>query len=314
MLRLRRFALAALALAVVGTLAPSSARAQATSGLRWKFKEGQTLRYLLSQNTTSSISVGGQSIDNTIEQAFEVTWKVKSVKADGSAEMVQVFDRAKMSMDSVLGQFAVDTNEEKDPEGPAAALGQVFRALVGGEATMVMSPLGQVQEFKLPAKAVEALKNVPQVPGSPKMLSEESFKGIVEQATLVLPGKPLKAGETWTSKREQPQPPVGTILIDSTYTFKGPDEKDKALDRIDLKSTLDLKVNPDFPVVVKIRKQDVGGTILFDREGGFLKNSKVDQKLDLGLEAMGQDIDQESKTTIAITLRDGTGTGTNAKK
>src|SRR5262245_37566051 len=96
MTMLRRIALAALALAVVGTFAP--ARAQAPSGLRWKFKEGQTLRYLLSQNTSSSISVGGQSIDNTIEQAFEVTWKVKSVKSDGSAELTQVFDRAKMAM------------------------------------------------------------------------------------------------------------------------------------------------------------------------------------------------------------------------
>jgi hypothetical protein len=306
MIMLRRIALAALALAVVGMLSP--ARAQAPSGLRWKFKEGQTLRYLLTQNTNSSISVGGQSIDNTTEQAFEVTWKVKSVKSDGSAEMTQVFDRAKMAMDTVLGQFTVDTNDEKDPEGPGAALGQIFRALVGGEATMVMSPLGEIKDFKLPAKAAEALKNVPQMPGSGRMLSEESFKGIVEQATLVLPGKTLRVDESWNSKREQPQPPVGTILIDTTYTFKGPDEKNKALDKIDLKSTLDLKVNPDFPVVVKINKQDVKGTVLFDREGGFLKSSKVDQKLDLGMEAMGQNIDSETKNTVAITLRDGSDT------
>ncbi len=301
MLMLRRSVIASLALVLLGAV---GARAQAPSDLRWKFKEGQVLRYVLNQNTSMGISVGGQSIDNSIDQMYELTWKVKAVKADGSAEMVQVFDRVKYMMDSVLGQMSVDTKDEKDPEGPAAAMGQVFRALVGAEATMVMTPLGEIKDFKLPAKAAEMLKNLPGMPGGQRMVSEDTFKEMVEQSTLVLPGKPLAANASWNTKRDVPRPPIGSMLVDSTYTFKGADPQNKALDKIDIKSAVELKVNPDSPFTVKIKKQDIQGGIVFNRDGGFLTNSKVEQKLDLEIEAMGQQIDQETKTTISITQRE----------
>lgn len=298
----RRFAVASLALAVLALTGP--ARAQAPSNLRWKFKEGQTIRYVLSQKTNSSISVGGQSLDNAFEQEFEMTWKVKAVRADGSAEMSQVFDRVKYGMDSVLGQVAVDTKDEKDPEGPAAMLGGVFRALVGADSTMVMTALGEIKELKLPAKATEALKNVPQLPGGPRTLSEDSFKDIIQQATLVLPEKALAVDATWTSKREVPQAQLGTMVTDTTYTFRGPDAQEKGLDKIDVKSVMDLKVNPDAPFTAKMNKQDSQGTVLFNREAGQVVRSKVEQKFELGIEAMGQQIDSETKSTITITLRD----------
>lgn len=291
--------------AQVKAQAPAATAPAATGALKWKFKEGEKLQYLLDQQSVSALSVNGQMIENKVNQTFDMTWTIKKVMPDGSAEMTQTFDRVRFKTEGLLGEVAFDSKDAKEPEGPAAALAQVFRTLVGNDASLTMTALGEIKDLKLPEKAVEALKNSPPGPGGQRTMSEESFKNIIQQSALVLPGKPLAANGTWTEKREMPQPPLGSMAVNTTYTFKGADAQNKALDRIDLKSTMELKVNPDFPVMVTLKEQDVKGAISFDREAGHVTTSKTEQKLKLILETMGQEIEQETNTTIAITLQDG---------
>lgn len=289
------------ALILVACLAPASI-AQKPTEFRYKFQEGQTFPYLLKQSTESVVSINGQTIEQKLEQTFDVTWKVKKVRDDGSAEIAQTFDRVRFTLDSLLGQMSFDTKDGKEAEGPLAQIGAIFRDLVGGEGSIRVTPLGEVVDVKLPAKASEALKNVPALPGGQRMLSEETFQTIFSQAMVIFPEKPAA---TWTSKREIGQPPVGTMVLDTTYTHAGPDAQSKGLDRVDAKIKLDYKFNADLPVTIKLKKQDVSGTSLFDRAKGQLVNSTLNQKIDLSIDAMGSDLDQETKTTVTMSLQDG---------
>ncbi|MFO0956554.1 MAG: DUF6263 family protein [Isosphaeraceae bacterium] len=300
MIQLARKLPAALALTLVTCLAPA-AIAQQAPDLRYKFQEGQTFPYLLKQSTESTVSINGQTIEQKLEQTFDVTWKVKKVRDDGSAEMIQTFDRVRLNLDSLLGQMEFDTKGGKDAEGPMAQLGAVFRNLVGEEGSARVTPLGEVVDIKLPAKAAEALKNVPALPGGQRMLSEDTFQNIFSQAMLIFPEKPAT---TWTTKREIGQPPLGSMLMDTTYTYAGPDAESKDLAKIDSKINLDYKFNAELPVTIKLKKQDVSGSGLFDRAKGRLVSSKLNQKIELAIDAMGMELEQETKTTVTMSLQD----------
>lgn len=301
MIPLARKSPAALALFLVASLVPTSIAQQAPE-LRYKFQEGQTLPYQLQQSTESTVSINGQTIEQKLEQTFDVTWKVTKVRGDGSAEIAQTFDRVRLKLDSLLGQMEFDTKDGKEAEGPMAQLGAVFRDLVGGEGSIRVTPRGDVVDVKLPAKAAEALKNVPALPGGQRMLSEETFQNIFSQAMLSFPEK---AATTWSTKREIGQPPVGTMLMDAEYTHAGPDAQSKGLDKIDSKINLDYKFNADLPVTIKLKKQTAGGTSLFDRAKGLLVRSKLSQTVELAIDAMGMDLEQETKTTVTMSLQDG---------
>lgn len=292
-----------LALAASALLGLSSPAHAQDGDLRWSFKEGDTLHYLLTQESTTKTNFQGNALVNKNDQSFDMTWKVKGVKPDGSAELAQTFDRIRFKAEGINGAVSFDSMEDKALDPNVEALAKVFRALIGAEITLTMTPAGETKDIKLPAKAVDALNSIPVPPGGQRMLSEDSFKNIIELATLPLPGKPTEKGANWAKTRENASP-LGTMTVDTTYTLQGPAETEKALDQIGLKAALKLNVKPDLPVKATIKSQEVQGLALFDRKAGHLKSSKLDQTVELDLEAMGRTIQQETITKIAITEQD----------
>lgn len=71
---------AAFVLAVISSV-------QAETELRWKFKEGQSLDYVMERGVEGKINLSGADIAFTLNMTFDTAWKVKSVAADGTAEV-----------------------------------------------------------------------------------------------------------------------------------------------------------------------------------------------------------------------------------
>jgi hypothetical protein len=193
--------------------------------LKWKFKEGERFQYVIDKQTITKTS---RMIELKTSQTFDMTWTIKKVLRDGSAEMTQTFDRIRFKTEGMLGEnpldsVAFDSKESKDPQGPATALGQVLRTLVGNDATLTMTALGEVKDLKLPQRAVVALKGEPQPISTQSPLTENDFKEIIMESTLVLPGKRLAANDTWTERRQK-KGPQGSIAENITYTFRGPNK------------------------------------------------------------------------------------------
>jgi hypothetical protein len=93
---------AALALAVITVSAVSASGDDVR--LRWKFEQEKVYHYIVVQKMDTGIELANGNISTHMYQRSEITWTVKSVKPDGSAEIWQVFDRIEMMFDGTTGE------------------------------------------------------------------------------------------------------------------------------------------------------------------------------------------------------------------
>ncbi len=290
--------LALLAATVIAASVTSSASAD--TKLRWKFVAGKSYQYKVTQKTSSKMTIQGRDLDQTITQDMDMTWEIKSVKPDGSAEMVQKIDRIKFMMDAPFGKVSIDTKDGKDPEGPMAAIGPIFRALAGAPVSLTMTPRGEIQDVKVPQELVDALKNAgPGAAAAGGMFSEEGLKNLVSQASLVLPEAAVAKGASWKSEKAIDTPPLGTMVMDNTYTYLG---SEKGAEKIGLNLKITLKAKADSPVQVTIGDQANTGSFAFDNVAGLLKASSVTQKTKMTISTMGQEFVQDVTSETAMTL------------
>jgi hypothetical protein len=99
---------------------------------------------------------------------------------------------------------------------------------------------------------------------------------------------------------------IGTMVLDKTYTYTGPDTKVPALRLIALETKIKLQPAADANIAVKIKSQEGKGEFSFDADAGRIVTSRVNDKLQMSLSAMGQDIEQSTNTLTTMTLaRDG---------
>jgi hypothetical protein len=291
-------------LPTLALVALAAAPARADAKLRWKFTKGKPYHYTITQKTQMKMVQGpGQEISTVMNQVTDLTWDIKAVDPDGSASMTLTTDRVRIVMDSPVFKLEFDSKDPKDPTGPAAALAPVFRAMVGVPIEMKMSGRGQISDVKVPPKLLDALKNAG--PGGAaatnSLASEEGIKTTMSRASLVLPEEAVAPGKSWKSNVELPAPPMGTMALDSTYTYKGPATQDgHKVEKVDLATKVDLKPSDNPQVTVKVKSQDNQGAFYFDNADGYLRGSEVNQKMELGLTVMDQELVQNVETSVKM--------------
>lgn len=289
-------------------IAGASAPAQSQNGpLRWKFQPGQELKYVQKQQTISTANANGQPIENKLEQTFHSTWKIQSVRPDGTAAMTQSFDRVQFAMQSPTGNGGFDTNDkDAKPEGRIAVMAAAFHSIIGKDVTMTMAPNGQIHDVSIPEAVAEGLQKAGVGADGKPILSTDTLKGIIEQSGVALPDKPLKPGDNFQIERDVPSP-IGSMHVVTTYTYKGPEKSGSTVERFDIEIKTVLKPKDDLPFKVKLGEQDARGELRFDRQAGRTLSSSVSQKLDMTLEVSGQQIEQSTTSKVEYTLTDAAG-------
>lgn len=272
-----------LAAMAVAFLATTSAQAQTT--LRWQFQPGETLKYQMVQKANSKLTQMERSVETMLSQTMDTTWTIKSVE-NGVADVVVKIERHRLNLTAPNATINYDSQEGKPIEGPAGqALNGILSAMAGSEFALKMDERGEITDVKVPQKILDAVKALPNA-GAGGNFSEDRLKDQFKQSTLVFPKDPVKPGANWTGKMDIPSQPV-SITLDNTYTYAGPNSQKGGLEEIDVKIDLTIKPAANAQIKVDVKSQDGKGSFLFDQKRGYLSESSITRKLELGFNAGG---------------------------
>ncbi len=275
-----------LALAVVcATLIASGA--QAAEALRWKLKSGEQLNYIMDRQIDGKLNLSGAEIEFKAQMIFDTTWKVKSVAADGSANIEQTLDRMQINMSSPLGgNLEYDSANPSKPDSPAWNQVEPMVSMLGETFKWKINPQGTVTDVELPQKLQEIFEK--QKSGGNRqqgfgignnMFSERGIKEFIEKSVLPLPKEAPGGDESWTQSFENVIPHLGTQTTEITYSFSGQGSEDgKNVAKIASKTELTFEPADDAQADLEITSQKGSGAFLFDPAAGRLLKSKSTQQ------------------------------------
>jgi hypothetical protein len=273
--------------------------------LRWKLNPGEVLRYTLEGKQVENIKVMGRDKKSTKTNTTNFTWTVKSVSANGDAEIGLRFDRVRMRIQNppfMPLEFDSSPNKLEIPEEFESYERQI-KALAGAEFSFTLRPTGEVDDVKIPPQTLKNLKDAaPQEAAGQGMISEQSLKDLLLQSSPPpFPLDSVELGKTWAGKpSKMPVPGLGSLKIDQVFTFQGPDPKAPKLLLVGIEARASLE--PAENVTAKIRTQEGKGSLTFDAEAGRIVNSRNSQKMEMIISDRGQDIVQSTETTSSMTL------------
>lgn len=290
---------ALVALAIVSTLGASVAGAGTT--LRWKFKEGEALRYQTDQKTTTKgKDPDGKEITQGLTLTVDLSWAVKAVDPSGLATITQTVDRIRTTASLPFGKVSFDSKESGDASGPA---GPLFKMLVGAEIGFKMNPRGEMSDFKLSDKLQATLKGGDEPAGAQGQFSEAGLKNMLVLMGIVLPEGTIDPLGTWSRKLAIPSGPDGqTREVEQTFTDRGPDPASPGKpEAIDLATRFEpIKPDPNVPITIK--SEQARGRYLFDNAAGRIESSTITQNVEVVGQVEGKDLAMTTETVTTMTL------------
>jgi Family of unknown function (DUF6263) len=278
-----------------------TASAQVT--LRYQFKEGEKLDYVMDQDQKMSMSVGGQDIEMKVNMAMDLIWQTEKVDADGNAKVKLKFGRVKMSMNGPMGKVEVDSNDTEEPDDPAGRIfAQVVKAIGGMEMSFTMDPRGEMKDVQVADAALKKLKNLPGVDKLGDMLSPDSMKSMMG-GNMVLPKEPVEKGKSWTQKTDQ-KTPFGKVVGETKYTYEGDvDRGGKKLEKIALKPDVKIEPDPNAPAQIKVKGGSGKGYSFFDNKAGKITETINETTMQMEVEAGGMTINMDLVQTTTVRLK-----------
>lgn len=293
---------AGLALAVVSTLQAEE--------LRWKFKQGETLDYVLQRGVEGQLSLSGAEIRFTMNMIFDTSWKPVSVAADGTADVGVTIDRIQINMASPLfGKMDYDSNSSEEPQGPVwAQLKPAMTGMLGGTFKLTISALGAVSDIELPKKLADALAE--QRIGANRRqgfgiggggFDEKGIKEMLIKSVLPLPetaGKDV----TWTQEFENKIRRMGTQVAETTFSLAGTEEQDgKLLTKIQAVTELFFEPEENPRADLEIMEQEASATYYFDPRAGHMVKADGMQKAQMEISG-DQELTQSITETMSMRL------------
>jgi hypothetical protein len=272
--------------------------------LRWKFSPGEVLHYSMEQKTVTITKGTDRESKSTRSQTMDMSWKVNSVAAGGQAEVAQRVDRVRMRVEEPgFTPFVFDSNNSKDdvPE-PFLAIAQQLRALSGTEFTFKIRPTGEIEDIRFSDQTLKALRDAAARGGPQGESSEQGLKDLLLQSSPpAFPEGQVEPGKAWSSKPSRIPSGIGTIVMNRSFTFQGPDPKTPRLLLIGLETKVALEPAGG-GLTAEIRKQEGTGTMTFDSGAGHIVATRVNQKIEMVISVMGQKVDQNTETITSLNL------------
>jgi hypothetical protein len=274
--------------------------------LRYQYKEGDKLAYVLEQSMVMDIAAPGMNTKLDAKIVFDMTWLVKSVDKDGKAQLVQTIDRVQLDMNGPVGAVKYDSKQPKEPDNLVAKqIAALFQPIIGAEIGLAKDARGQMSDIKLSDKFKESLKaNAAAVGQLADLVSDDGMKKIMEQSGLVFPEEAIKKGFDWTQRIEMKSASVGKSITTIKNLYEGQEDRNgKKLEKITLLPTVAIEPAPNAPLTLVIKSQENKGTALFDNTTGRLVEISVVQDMAQEGKIMGQTITQKVKVGVVMQLQ-----------
>ena len=257
---------------------PVASLAVGAEPLVWKWQEGDSVRYLMTQSMEMKLRAGAAGeVSTAMIQEMLMDWEVENVADDGAAAMRQRVERIVMQNKAGAGQaFKYDSDSEDPPAGMAALVAPAFDAMVEHPFHLTMRPNGEITEVTLSDELSKALDNLP---GG--VVTGDMIRQMSEQSMVKFPDEPLAVGDKWSSTAEVESPGIGAMKVHTTYTYDGTREVEG---RVYEALTPSIQMEPTgdtSPTKVDFEIKESTGEILFDREKGRIYRSRMLQLMDI---------------------------------
>jgi hypothetical protein len=286
-----------LALAAIGV---GSSTLSAQGVLQWKFKAGENLHYVRTREQTTSRSVEGAKSQASTVATTDITLVVKDVAADRSAQIALFIDRVRYQRKSDQGEMKYDSSTDPPPSGADPRFAPNLKELLGSEFLFRMTPRGEIGDIRVAEKTTKkvALQGKPASAHTAMVI-----RNLLPY--LRLPDDPVSTGKTWPEQTEYVEPVLGLRRIDITYRYVRPElSAGRPVEKISFTADVRFVALPKPKVIVDVKRNELTGTIYFDKAAGRLVMKEMREKLNLALLEDKRRIDEESQATLTVKLRE----------
>ena len=183
----------------------------------WQLSEGQVLNYEVENRVR--LSVGQPPTDYQLDQQFDLTWTVKEVAEDGTAQIQQIVKRIVLKLDDPLGNLEYDSSKDEDPHGLAALMGPIFRAFREHPFTFGLSPDGEIADLQVPEQVLSSMVHGPLAPPLSSFASQEGLRHFFFEGIVQFSGAPWEPGVTWSTSSEMSNEVLGPQKVDRTFRY-----------------------------------------------------------------------------------------------
>ena len=187
----------------------------------------------------------------------------------------------------VAGQ-TIEYNSADPSSAPVTSnpgLAEFFKSLVELEFTVTFAGDGSVEKVDGRDEAIQKLaavnKQLEKLLES--VLSDAAVKEMTNPLMGMAPASPIAPAGTWKKESELDLGPIGKYTRIVDYTYKGKDETQKELDRVEVKPSITYKAaaanSEGLPFRIKSgtleTKEVKEGYILYDAKMGQIKDAKI---------------------------------------
>lgn len=281
---------------LVFLLLASGLRAQPEAlQLRWRFTPGDTFRLRMTQNVQNATTVGEKTTTANVTTALELTWRVESVQADGSARVLQSFDRMYMKGTGPDGESTTyDSLAPGHASEEAKAKAWQLAPLRGSGFLITLDGRGQVLGVEMTSETKSRLSDPESRELAQRMVTTSFVEGLMRPSLGMLPQEPVAVGDRWSITRHV-ESLTGRTEVTDHYRLEGVTQVDgRTLARIRL--------------AIRARAEDSdevtepgGGEFQFDCDAGRLVSSQL--KGSLSHQTPYRETSIEVRTTSATKLR-----------
>ena len=285
---------------VLALTALFTSASHAQTVMRYRFKEGDKLHYLMEQKTKSTISLAGADVEMKVNVNLSMAWQALKVDPNGSAQVKIKVIHAKMSMDSLVGNAQVDSKDKDGPNDLAGKmLWQMNKAIAAMEITGTMLPTGEMKDVKVAEETVQAMRAIPGADKLGDLSHPDNFKDMI--SGIVFPTSAIPKGISWAHNTES-KSPGGKINAQNIYTPEGTLVQDGVtLEKVSLKSVIKVEADPN--AQMKLKSIKATGFTLFDNHAGRVVESTLTQTKLGQVSVMGLVLDQVTEEITTIKLQ-----------
>jgi hypothetical protein len=276
--------------------------ADAQTLLRLRFEKGKSSAYELNQTMKLEQIALGQASTWTVKQKMLFTLTCDAIEDNGNGKITTRFERARMEIEAPdpVGKFVVDSAEAAPEGGMAAKLSDMIKVLGKLECTSIMTPRGEIVDFKIPDAVLEQFRAIPGSAQFGGIFTEEGIKLSLVYNKLLLPQDKVSPGAKWSHKTTN-KLPFGKLNGELKYLYVGDEGK---FQKLTYDPVLSIEPNADAQVAVKLDAQKGSGTILFDNVGGRIQSMTLHQTLELSVGTPGVNLSQKIEQTREMKLRE----------
>jgi len=281
--------------------------------LKWEFQKDKPIYQEMTTVTKQTMKVMGMDVSQDQSQTFIFSWTPKEQDKDKNWVVNQKIEAIRMEIKIADNKISFDST--KDTQAATNPLSDFFKALVGSEFKVILSPDFKIKNIEGRDEFINKLiKSNPQMEGLLKqILSDEALKQMAENAFAALPNGPVTKGQSWERKSTVVMGPIGTYETSYKFTYDG---KEGKLDKIKVDTTLKYVppgANSSSSLPFKIKgaelvAKNATGTILYDPEKHWIDSSDskltLEGKLTVDINGQTNDVQLNQDQTTKVKTTD----------